>query len=71
MTQTPQMQIADQVFILRFWREPGSGEDCWRVKIGSVNQGSWLHVDGVAAAFAAIRASLAEAKPKIKRRKKR
>jgi hypothetical protein len=58
------MSATDQVFVLRFWQEPGvtKASDVWRAKVSSVNRRTRLYADGVDAAFAAIRSSLAEAK---------
>jgi hypothetical protein len=52
---------ADQVFILRFWREL---DDCdwsnasWRVKISHVNSRWRLHAHGVDSAFDTVRRML-------------
>jgi len=52
---------ADQVFVLRFWREPGDGDQTdasWRAKISHVNSRKRLHVHGVDRVFEVVRKEL-------------
>jgi hypothetical protein len=53
--------VADQVFVLRFWRESRAAEasaDEWRVRISYVNTRNRLHVDGTGAAFEIVQSLL-------------
>ena len=48
---------ADQVFVLRFWREPDGCDQTnanWRVKISHVNSRRRLHADGLDRAFEVV-----------------
>jgi hypothetical protein len=51
---------ADEVFVVRFWREQQNGEDDfrWRVQVRSVTGRNRRIADSVEAAFALIRARL-------------
>jgi hypothetical protein len=53
-------EVADQVFILRFWREDaGCGEDFrWRAQVRNVNTRQRQTTDDVDAAFALVLARL-------------
>jgi DNA-binding transcriptional LysR family regulator len=55
--------VADQVFIIRFWREDaGPGQELrWRAQIRNVNTRQQLTVNDVETALALVRAKLAEA----------
>ena len=49
---------ADQVFVLRFWREPDGCDQSnasWRVKISHVNSRRRLHAHGLDRAFELVR----------------
>jgi hypothetical protein len=55
--------VADQVFIIRFWREdagPGQ-EQRWRAQVRNVNTRQQLTADDVETALALVRAKLTEA----------
>jgi hypothetical protein len=55
--------VADQVFIIRFWREdtgPGQ-EQRWRAQVRNVNTRQQLTVNDVEAALALVRDKLTEA----------
>ncbi len=52
---------ADQVFVLRFWREPHDrdrADASWRVKISHVNTRQRLHAQGLDRAFEVVRHAL-------------
>jgi len=52
---------ADQVFVLRFWRETHNSDQAdasWRVKISHVNSRRRLHAHGLDRAFEAVRCAL-------------
>jgi hypothetical protein len=55
--------VADQVFIIRFWREDaGPGQQFrWRAQIRNVTTRQKLMVDDVETALALVRAKLEEA----------
>ena len=51
----------DQVFVLRFWREPHDGDQVdagWRVRISYVNSRQRLHAQGLDRAFEIVRQAL-------------
>jgi hypothetical protein len=52
---------ADQVFVLRFWRETHDRDQAdasWRVKISHVNSRQRLHAHGLDRAFEVVRGAL-------------
>ena len=52
---------ADQVFVLRFWRETHDRDQAnatWRVKISHVNSRRRLHAHGLDRAFELVRSTL-------------
>jgi len=53
--------LADQVFVLRFWRETddcGRTDASWRVRISHVNKRRRLHAHGLDRAFEVVRSTL-------------
>ena len=55
-----QRPLLDQVFILRFWREPTDidGDDRWRVLVRNINTHRREVVDDVQRAFAIVASNL-------------
>jgi hypothetical protein len=65
----PMIAPTDIVLVVRFQRESGGTKEAldWRVSITDSSTHSRIYVDGIEAAFAAIRTKLQEAKSNLKR----